>query len=81
MEDAQKLMENLDDAKLVKHDSYHRTIHVWKGGHGVHVYDERGNETGFYNVGSFASDGVDRDLVEGAVKDKIRKAQPDEGGN
>ena len=43
--------EMLEDAKFVKEINGY--WFVWYGGHGVHIYDERGEEVEFYNIGPF----------------------------
>lgn len=78
MEHATTLMRQIDGAKLVKHNEYNDIVHVWHGGHGIHVYDRTGEEIHFYNVGDFAKDEADREEVRTAMVENIDDAIPAE---
>jgi len=69
--DSTQLMEELDDAKIVKYDKERKLILAWFGGHGVHAYDQCGNEVSFWNVGSFRKS-ADIDEIEQSMEKAIK---------
>ncbi len=68
-----ELMEQLDDAKRVKYDSTNALLHVWHGGHGIHIYNQNATEVDFYNVGDFKQDEADPETVEQAMEERINQ--------
>lgn len=53
---AERLMAQLDGAKLVRYDSNAAAVYAWFGAHGVHAYDAAGVEFDYWSVGDFAQD-------------------------
>ena len=67
------LGEQLDGAKLVRYDEETELTFSWFGGHGVHVYDESGQEVDFFSVGDFA----ENDVPEAEIIEAIKEKQPE----
>ncbi len=55
----ERLMAELDGARLVRYDSNAGTLLAWFGGHGVHVYDAAGTELDYWTCGDFSQDSAD----------------------
>jgi len=65
------LSEVLDGARIVSMDNVMGLTLVWKGGRGVHVYDDTGREVWFWNVcGGVKKDADVAEVVE-SIEDKI----------
>lgn len=60
---SERLMAQLDGAKLVKYDGDGYLL-AWFGGHGVHAYDGSGQEVDYWNTGDFADNDASREEVE-----------------
>lgn len=59
------LLEQLVDARLVRSLPEQGVVLVWKGGHGVHAFDEHGHELHYRSVGDFAlNDAAESDILE-----------------
>jgi hypothetical protein len=65
---AERLMAELDGAKLVRYDTA-GLLYAWFGGHGVHVYDATGTEVDYWTCGDFADNDADpRDVAESMAR-------------
>ncbi len=59
-----ELHNALEGARMVKSD-YDRGLWLaWFGGHGIHAYNEQGQEVAYWNTGSFAQDNASLEAVE-----------------
>ncbi len=65
------LGEQLNGARIVRHDDERGFTLAWFGGHGVHAYDENGTEYFFWNIGNFANNAADPDEVEVDMEEAI----------
>jgi hypothetical protein len=71
------LREQLDGAQYIK--TFHvpetsdEIAYAWFGGHGVHVYDTKGEEIDFWNVGDFDQPEADIGEVEQAVEEHMNE--------
>ena len=63
----ERLMAQLDGARLVRYDSNAGTLLAWFGGHGVHVYDAAGTELDYWTCGDFAENDASADVVEESI--------------
>ena len=59
----ERLMAELDGARLVRYDANAGTLLAWFGGHGVHVYDAAGTELDYWTCGDFAENDADESAV------------------
>jgi len=65
----------LDSAKYIRTIPEYKTIVIWNGGHGVHVYyigGEEPEEIHFFNVGDFSKNEADfrevKNVIDAYVK-------------
>ena len=66
----ERLMAQLDGARLVRYDSAGLVL-AWFGGHGVHVYDGKGEELDYWTCGDFAKNDADVSDVEESMARRI----------
>ena len=62
----ERLMAQLDGARLVKYDADGYVL-AWFGGHGVHAYDGSGAEVDYWSTGDFAKNHAEVSEVEGSM--------------
>jgi hypothetical protein len=67
---SERLMAALDGARWVKYDADGLLL-AWFGGHGVHVYDQSGEEVDYFSVGDFAQNDAEMAEVQQAMVDWI----------
>ena len=65
------LGEQLDGAKIVKHDPDAELTLAWFGGHGIHAYSANGVEVAYWNVGSCGENDARLDDVEASMANVI----------
>jgi hypothetical protein len=58
------LSELLNGARIVNVDNAMGLTLVWKGGCGVHAYDDAGREVWFWNVGGAKTDADAAEVIE-----------------
>jgi len=66
-----RLGEQLDRARWVRYDAERGLLLVWKGGHGVHVFNMEGTEVSFWSVGNFALSDADEDTVWASIEHRM----------
>lgn len=67
-----RVANHLRGAKIVKKDPKRNLTLAWFGGHGVHVYDPKGEEVAFWSVGDFARDSAGPSEIEKSMNEAIR---------
>ena len=67
--------EQLDGARIVKHDAERESILAWFGGHGIHAYTYDGREFAFWNVGDFAQNDASEDDVLESIEKMIKTGE------
>lgn len=65
------LGEQLNGAKIVRHDDVSGLTLAWFGGHGVHAYTANGREVAFWNTGDFAVNNASEDDIQESMQDRI----------
>lgn len=69
------LREQLKGARLVRVDEQRELTLVWRGGHGIHAYNDDGEEVSFWNTGSFAVDHATCKEVNESMERKIASGE------
>lgn len=67
-----RFMASLDGARYVRFDA-DGLLYVWFGAHGVHAFDEAGQEVDYWTCGSFANDAATVGEVEESIARRIRR--------
>jgi hypothetical protein len=65
------LREQLKDARIVMTDDNHGLTLVWKGGHGIHAYNDEGREVSFWNTGNWAHQDASETEVRESMQNRI----------
>lgn len=60
-------------AKIKMRDSNTGYVLVWYGGHGIHAYDEAGNEVSFWNTGDFSKNEATAKEIRASMMRRIKE--------
>jgi len=66
-----KALDMFYESEIIKIDPSFHLILIWKGGHGVNIYDFEGNLRYFYNTGSFEKDNATEKEITDSMNKRI----------
>ena len=67
------LSSELKGAKIKVKDTKNNVTIAWFGGHGIHAYNEYGEEIGFWNTGDFSKDHATEEEVKRSIRQAIKE--------